>query len=248
MNKKALIILILIINLLSAGCTSSNPFPRPPPPTGPFLSARDAAIHFLAYANNSFPSAQFILPFDVRFNITPAGEVLRGSNSAWTGNDSGNCMNWDIQIDALISQNNSYQHIIIFGSIFYVNSGITIRINSGSPHFENISDIELNSTIDRMVNSSVSKYLFAFESHQIYLIAEKARKQPPLHGYLQKIFIELERDNPNLSKNDGFPMWRVAWSYAQSESGYYQGNEDVKIDSRDGHVIQVHLNRKYPVG
>jgi len=227
MRRQLLASAVLVVLILSMGCTgSARQKPGPKNPSPPLLDAGTAVSYAKQYTYGIYEGASIVVAFTVTHRVL-------GTPCAWNGSEAGNATNWMMFLEGIIYQLDSYLHIEIAVEVHYSKG--EIFASHAKVSLRQLDYASINTTKKSIEDLSVEPYL-STGSHDLFLKADAARWSMTEKYYLQSINMTLNHNTT--SRIPGTATWEVAYRYI-ARSDYSASASVVVLDASDGRVLKV---------
>jgi hypothetical protein len=199
---------VLVLLVVSAGCTTERAGPAPENPSGPVLGAVEALNAATAYLDSYYMGTTVILPF------TPVRK-MQGGPCAWTGERAGNATRWMLIFEGILAAGGFGRDVTVAVTVEYRSGKVGVR------HVEVSSDVIGEEDADRVMydidNVSLASDI-SFDSHVMFARAEplKYNMSGALY-YMQSITMTLYDRTTSPHGADG-PTWEAGWKYIAKDT------------------------------
>ena len=229
MHHKAFTAAVLVVMVLSMGCTTAKQKPEPVNPSGNLLDFATAISYAKEYMYRQYQGSSIV----VDFNVT---RKMEGTPCAWNGSEGGNTTRWLMYLEGVM---------LNAGTIRLLDFGVEIDLRNGniyasSSKVENkiIAKSDINATRQAILDVSLEPYLVKGHSnHDIFVNADGAKWAMSDQYYLHHINITLY-DNTTSPHAPGAASWEVGYQYID-KSDYSAKTSYVVLDPITGKVIRA---------
>jgi len=230
MRKFLGIAAVMVLLVVSCGCTenkSKPTAPKPENPQGDLLDARSAFAMAKDYMNSQYNGSTVVVPFTLTKRIM-------GVPCAWNGTDSGNSTKWMMYLEGVMLQLGVFRHITIVVEAQYKDE--SVNITTDKPYVWVIQQGEVNQTYFSISSTNLEGYMAKRNSHEVFLMADATKGEPPANHYLLSMAMTL--DTNDTSTVVGTAAWTIKWKYLSNED-YAARYLTVVIDASSGKVLKT---------
>lgn len=229
MHRKALVAAMLVVMVLSMGCTAAKQKPEPVNPAGPLLDFATAVSYAKGYMYHQYQGSGIV----VDWNVT---RKMEGTPCAWNGADAGNTTRWLMYLEGVM---------IDVGIIRYIDYAVQMDYRDGKIYASSskvdtrtIAQSEINATRQAILGVSLEPYLNNGNSnHDIFLRADEAKYAMSDQYYLHHINMTLYH-NTTSPHAPGAASWEVGYQYID-KSDYSAKTTYVVVDAGTGRVMRA---------
>ena len=228
MNKKIASAAILLVLVLSSGCTgNAKTGPEPQDPGPPLMGAGQAVTAAEQYLDNYYNSTVIIVPFTLTHK-------LQGGPCAWSGSDAGNASRWLMVFEGMVAYAGSGRHLMLAVTVEYRDGRLGARHDT--VRADVVQQGDADSVYGEIDNVSLASNI-SFDNHDIYEKADAAKWVPLSVYYLQSITMTLY-DNGSSPYHPGAATWEVSWKYIAKDT-LDASTSTVVLDASSGAVLKV---------
>jgi hypothetical protein len=228
MRTNGILAAVLVILVVSAGCTTEKARPAPDDPSGPVLGALEAINAATAYLDSYYLGTAVILPF------TPVRK-MEGRPCAWTDERAGNATRWMMVLEGILAGGGFGRDVTVAVTVEYRSGNVGVR------HVEVSSKVIGKEDADRVMNEIDNVSLasnISFDSHAMFSKAEPLRWN--MSGelyYLQSITMTLYDRTTSPHGADG-PTWEAGWKYIAKDT-LKAATTFVVLNATSGALVKV---------
>jgi hypothetical protein len=199
---------VLVLLVVSAGCTTEKERPAPVNPSGPVMGPLEALNAATGYLDSYYMGTAVIVPFTLV-------RKMQGGPCPWEGERAGNATNWMMIFEGILASGGFGRDVTVAVTAEYRSGKIGVR------HIEVGSVAIGQSDADRVMydidNVSLASNI-SFDSHAMFSRAEplKYNMSSGLY-YLQSITMTLYDRTTSPHGSDG-PTWEAGWKYIAKDS------------------------------
>jgi hypothetical protein len=221
---------VMVLLVVSCGCTENKSKPTAPDPINPQGSQLDARSAFAMakdYVSGVYEGSTVVVPFTLT-------KRMLGVPCAWNGTESGNSTKWMMYIEGIMLQLGVFRHITVPLQALYKDG--SVNITTDKPYVWVIQESEVNQTYYSLAAESLEGYMGKRTNHEVFLMADATKGEPPANHYLYSAAMTL--DCNNTSPVTGTAAWSVQWKYLNNDN-FKAKNITVVLDATTGKVLKT---------